>query len=539
MIFLGIILFSLLPTFTIAAPPLPPDQAFSFQVRQRNPAQIEVLFRIAPGYYLYRVKFKFRSDTEGLTIGNPFIPSGQKKNDPIFGPTEILRQGLTVILPVLPPFPKDPNMVLAITYQGCSDAGLCYPPQTRKVGLKLASFQQSGTSSPSPSPSPLRGEGREWGDLSPLFSSQNFGWILLSFFGFGLLLSLTPCVFPMMPIISGIIIAQGKDLPKTRAFLLSLTYVLGMALTYAAAGVAAALSGTLISSAFQNPWVLSGFALIFVALALSMFGLYDLQLPAALQSKLTLTGNRYKAGTFAGVFIMGLLSALIIGPCVTAPLAGALLYISRTHDVLLGGTALFALSLGMGVPLLILGTSAGFLLPKAGAWMKGVKIFFGVLLLALAAWIIYPVFAPPLTSALPFQRVTGLKQLEAELERQKGLPTMLYLSADWCVSCKEMELGTFRDKRVGEKLEGMKLLKADVTETNEETTGLLKKFGLFGPPAVLFFDQEGREIPGTRVVGVQKAGEFLRTLQKFFPGKSKTSTPSTNLHRKNNQAIQQ
>jgi thiol:disulfide interchange protein DsbD len=322
----------------------------------------------------------------------------------------------------------------------------------------------------------------------------------------------------MVPILSGIIIAQGERLPKTKAFALSMTYVLGLALTYSAAGVAAALSGRMISAAFQNPWVLSVFALIFVALALSMFGLYDLQVPPAIQNRLTLTGNRFQAGTFIGVFFMGLLSALIIGPCVTAPLAGALLYISRTHDVRLGGTALFTLSLGMGAPLLIIGTSAGFLLPKAGAWMKWVKVFFGVLLLALAAWIVYPVFAPPLPSALPFQSLTSLGQLETRLKEKPEGRAMLYVSAEWCVSCKEMELGTFRDKRVQEKLKGMKLLKADVTETNQETTALLKRFGLFGPPAVLFFDQEGREIPGTRVVGVQKAGEFIKTLQKRIPG---------------------
>jgi thiol:disulfide interchange protein DsbD len=320
----------------------------------------------------------------------------------------------------------------------------------------------------------------------------------------------------MVPIISGIIISQGKDLPKKKAFTLSLTYVLGMALAYSAAGVAAGFSGRLITAALQNPWVLTAFALIFVALALSMFGLYELQIPGFIHTKLTGISNRFKAGTFLGVFLMGLLSAVIVSPCVTAPLAGALLYIGRTNDVWLGGSALFALSLGMGVPLLIIGTSAGVLVPRAGAWMKWVKVFFGILLLAVAFWIIYPLFSQPINSSLSFQRLTSLNQLDAHIKETQDRPVMLYVSADWCVSCKEMEILTFRDARVKEKLKGVKLLKADVTQTNEETAAVLKRFGLFGPPAVLFFDQKGREIPGTRVIGVQQSGDFLITLDKVF-----------------------
>jgi thiol:disulfide interchange protein DsbD len=365
--------------------------------------------------------------------------------------------------------------------------------------------------------SPSTSIGESGGEIFGLLKSNNYFWIILSFFGFGLLLSFTPCVLPMIPIISGIIIAQGKDLIKKRAFLLSMTYVLGMALTYTAAGVAAGYSGRLISHALQNIWVLIAFALIFVALALSIFGLYELQLPVFIQNKLTAAGNRFKAGTFVGVFFIGLLSAIIISPCVTAPLAGALLYISRTNDVWLGGSALFALSLGMGVPLLIIGTSAGALLPRAGAWMKWVKVFFGILLLAVAFWIIYPVISPPLTSSLSFQRLTSLNQLEAQIKETQERAVMLYVSADWCVSCKEMEVLTFRDSRVKEKLKGVKLLKADVTSTNEETDAFLKRFGLFGPPAILFFDQKGQEIPGTRVIGVKKAEPFLIIINKAVP----------------------
>jgi thiol:disulfide interchange protein DsbD len=417
----------------------------------------------------------------------------------------------------------------------------------------------------------------------------------------------------MIPILSGIIVAQGQEATKIRSFLLSLTYVLGMALTYAAAGVAAGLSGRLIAAALQNPWVLGGFALIFVALALSMFGWYDLQLPGSFLGKMTTAGNKQKAGTFLGVFIMGVLSGLIIGPCVTAPLAGALVYISRHQDVWLGGTALFSLALGMGVPLLILGTSAGFLLPRAGEWMMAIKAFFGWILLGVAVWIVSPVipgpvalflwgallitgsiylnsldplpvpaggwakfrkgigvlilliglilvlgaftggtdpFRPlsgllspsqpampgegvsgsketqaltpyasrltPQTRALAFQTVTGLGELEEFFKEPPGRPLMLYVGADWCTACKELERFTFADPKVQQALKGLALIKADVTRDNEQTRALLKKFGLFGPPAVLFFDGKGEEIPGTRVIGVQKAGEFMVSLTKII-----------------------
>ena len=355
--------------------------------------------------------------------------------------------------------------------------------------------------------------GRFVSGIQSLCPGNSFFWIVLSFFGFGLLLCFTPCVLPMVPIISGIILAQGEKLTKKRSFSLSLTYVLGMALTYSAAGIAAGFSGRLISSALQNPFVLTAFALIFVALSLSMFGIYELQLPGFIQTKLMGISNRFKAGTFVGVFLMGLLSAIMVSPCVTAPLSGALLYISRTKDVWLGGSALFSLALGMGVPLLIIGTSAGVLFPKAGLWMKWVKVFFGIILLAVAFWIIYPIVSPPMPSSLSFQRLTQLSQVDSYIKEADGRSIMLYVSADWCVSCRERDILTFRDPRVKEKLKGVKLLKADVTRTGKETDDFLKRFGLFGPPAVLFFDDRGQEIPGTRVIGVQKPTEFLVTLK--------------------------
>lgn len=409
--------------------------------------------------------------------------------------------------------------------------------------------------------------------------------ILTSFFGFGIALSLTPCVFPMVPILSGIIVNHGEKVSRARAAMLSAAYVLGMAVTYAAAGVVAGLSGTLVSSALQNPWVLGSFAAMFVALSLSMFGFYELQLPSALQSKLTDTSNKLHGGHLSGVFGMGALSAIIMGPCVAAPLAGALLYISQTHDAVLGGTALFVMALGMGVPLLIIGTSAGTLLPKAGAWMESVKRFFGVMMLALAIWIVSPVIPlaiemglwaallifsaiylhalDPLphtargwdklgkglgilalllgvayligalsgardilrplgnlgrataeaNHSLVFERVKSNAELDARIAQAAGKTVMLDYYADWCVSCKEMERFTFSDAGVQAKLKDTILLQADVTANNADDKALLQRFQLFGPPATLFFDRQGKEMADSRVVGYQDARQFKDSLK--------------------------
>jgi thiol:disulfide interchange protein DsbD len=390
----------------------------------------------------------------------------------------------------------------------------------------------------------------------------------------------------MIPILSGIIAGQGHKISRGRAFALSLAYVLGMAVTYAAAGVAAGMTGTLLSAALQSPWVLGAFALVFVVLSFSMFGFYELQLPTSLQSKLSEESGHLQGGRGIGVFAMGALSALIVGPCVAAPLAGALLYIGQTGDAVLGGTALFVMALGMGVPLLIVGLSAGTLLPRAGAWMEAVKKGFGVLLLATAVWLVSPVIPavvqmlawaalliipaiflhaldplPPhakgwqrfwkgigivmlLTGAAlligalaggrdPLQPLAGLRGQAVAAENKKlafepvvsladleakvmaaGQPVMLDFYADWCVSCKEMERFTFSDPAVQAKLSGFKLLKADVTANNADDKALLARFGLFGPPGILFFDKTGKENKSVRVVGFMPAAEFIQTLNK-------------------------
>jgi len=414
--------------------------------------------------------------------------------------------------------------------------------------------------------------------------------IIAVFFGFGLLLAFTPCVFPMIPILSGIIAGQGAGLTTRKAFVLSLVYVLAMALTYTLVGVLAGLLGANLQAAFQNPWILTAFALVFVGLALSMFGFYELQLPSSLQSKLAELSNRQQGGTLIGVAIMGLLSALIVGPCVAPPLFGALIYIGHTGDALLGGLALFALSLGMGVPLILIGTSVGRYLPRAGAWMNTVKAVFGVALLGVAILMLERLLPPalamvlwalllicsavymgalnqlqpganawfklwkglglvlliygalmligaaaggrdtlqPLRGLIPgggveqlgFKRIKSVADLERELAqaRSDGQPVLLDFYADWCVSCQEMERYTFSDPSVMAELRRFVRLQADVTANDAEDRALIQgRFGLPGPPAILFFDRAGRELTHFRLVGFKPAEPFARHLRQVAP----------------------
>ncbi|MBI5584449.1 MAG: protein-disulfide reductase DsbD [Deltaproteobacteria bacterium] len=572
---------------------LAPEKIFQPQVQALDDRRLGITIRIEDGYYLYKDKISFKIFPPSVKPGAFQLPAGQPKEDPVFGRSEIYRRAFRLTLPILRADPAVQTIELALSFQGCSDRGLCYPPPVRKITVALpppsreAGPPPGRTLSPAENgpPTPVDESSR----ITGLLAQKNLLWILLSFFGFGLLLSLTPCVFPMIPILSGLIVSQGAGVTKKQGFLLSLVYVLGMAITYAVAGVLAGLSGSLLAAFFQNPWALSAFALVFVLLALSMFGFYELQLPSRLQNRLCHTSNRLPGGNLFGVLIMGALSALIIGPCVTAPLAGALLYISRTQNVWLGGSALFVLALGMGVPLLILGTSAGALLPKAGPWMEAVKKFFGILLLAVALWLVSPFMAlalqmfflsalliissmflrpldplpegagawarigkgvglliflggvaylagalggsqnlyqplaglgakgsagdQPATAGPSFQPLTRTAELDQVLQSSPDRPVLLYFGAEWCTSCKEMEHSTFRDPRVLEKLNKFRLFKVDLTEPHRETQALLKKFSLFGPPTVLLFDRQGREIEKARMVGEHDARQFLSRLE--------------------------
>jgi thiol:disulfide interchange protein DsbD len=388
------------------------DEAFRASVVRLAGDRLAVQFEIAPGHYLYRDRMSVAAAGNGPAIDEAVRPQGEMKDDPSFGRVAIYHDRVAVPVKLA----AAGEALVAVDYQGCSEKGLCYPPTTKTFRVAATAGAAGVLVDDVPAAAPTdaapaakagaapAAEQSETAGIASILSSGSFLGIVATFFGFGLLLALTPCVFPMLPILSGIIVGSGERLSKSRALTLSVAYVLGMAITYAAAGVAAGLSGTLLSNALQNAWVLGAFGLVFVVLSLSMFGLYDLQLPNALQSKLNGAANNMQGGRLASVFIMGALSALIVGPCVAAPLAGALLYISNTGDGWLGGAALFAMALGMGVPLVIVGTSAGALLPRAGKWMEGVKKAFGIALLGVAVWIVSPVM-PPMAATLAIAAV--------------------------------------------------------------------------------------------------------------------------------------
>ena len=390
---------------------LPPDEAFKMSVEVRDGNTLVANLTPAKDYYLYRGKISFEPKHEGMTIQNVALPPGKMKDDMTFGQTEVYYSPVQAVISLKRDDPaSEQPLTLTATYQGCNEpVGVCYAPIHKVVELTLPAVKAaidavaetvSGPATAAgidataelfqlPSKAPV--VETEAYKIDQMFQTGDFWLILTGFFGIGLLLAFTPCVFPMFPILSGIIANRGKHVTKRHGFILALAYVLGMAITYAIAGVAAGLSGAMLSAALQNVWVLGTFALVFVLLSFSMFGFYELQLPGSLQTKLSEEAGQLKGGQLTGVFGMGALSALIVGPCVAAPLAGALLYISQSGDVVLGGSALFMMALGMGVPLLLLGTSAGALLPRAGAWMESIKRFFGVLLLGVAIWLISPV----------------------------------------------------------------------------------------------------------------------------------------------------
>jgi thiol:disulfide interchange protein DsbD len=483
---------------------LEPEKAFRFSARGLGDA-VEVRFDIADGYYMYRERFRFDAQGEGAALGKPEFPQGITHKDEFFGEMQIYRKEVRVRLPARS---TSGAVNLKVISQGCADVGVCYVPMESKASIHLAS---ASAASGGAAAGILSAVNLTSSDLVVVRLFENsLPLVLGGFLLFGLLLAFTPCVLPMIPILSGIIAGEGSELSKSRALALSVSYVIGMAVTYAVAGVAAAYSGSLLAAALQNAWVLGAFALVFVLLALSMFGLYELALPGFLHQRLDAVQRRLPGGKVASVAGMGALSALIVSPCVAAPLAGALLYIAQTKDVALGGGALFAMALGMGVPLVVVGVSEGALLPKSGPWLNRVKQFFGVLLLAVAAWIVAPLFLSA-KGDTNFTRIGSNAELDAKLAAP-GKPAMLDFYADWCVSCKEMEHYTFSDPQVKEQLGKMVLLQADVTPNTAEDKALLRRFSLFGPPGIIFFDAQGREIKGLRVIGYQNAERFGKTL---------------------------
>ncbi len=482
-------------------------------------------------------------------------------------------------------------MPLEISYQGCADAGLCYPPVKKTVVVQLASTAAVAAAPASGSAAPMRSEQDL---LADKIREGSLLAVIGLFFVAGLGLALTPCVWPMVPILSGIIVGAGAGTPvsRGRAFSLSLAYVLGMAFTYTVAGAAFAAAGQQAQAFFQEPWMILLFAGLFVWLALGMFGVFNLQLPAALQSRLSNLSNQQKQGTLLGTAIVGALSSLIVTACVAPPLVASLAVISQTGDVLRGGLALFSLSLGMGAPLLLIGASAGQFLPKAGPWMDTVKQFFGIMMLGVAIWMVGRILPGPVTLALwaalafitgywlftkgsagkavvvrralgalaaiygvlllvgalsgrsdplqplagvsrlsspaagggesaehhgvPFQRIKSVADLDAAIAaaQASGKTVMLDFYADWCVSCKEMEKYTFPAAAVQAALANTVLLQADVTANDDVDQALMQRFGILGPPSILFFGRDGAEKPEYRVVGFKPAEDFAPHIQQ-------------------------
>ena len=381
---------------------LPADQAFQPNVTVTDPNTLTADWKIADGYYLYRHQFEFSiDDAPGVTLLSAELPEGEHKSDEFFGEIQVYHDQASALLPLQRSTTQATPIKLTMKYQGCAERGVCYPPISKTFDLLLPA---AAAATVGDTPAAASGEAAaplsEQDAIARQLVEGSRLATLLAFFGFGLLLAFTPCVFPMIPILSSIIVGQGEQMSARRGFVLSLVYVLAMAATYTVAGIFAGLFGENLQATFQDPWILSAFALVFVLLALSMFGFYDLQMPTFLQGRLTEISNRQKGGSLAGVGVMGFLSALIVGPCVAAPLAGALIYIGQTGDAVLGGFALFALSMGMGAPLIAIGTGAGKLLPKAGAWMDAIKAVFGVLLLGVAIWMLERILPAPITLAL-------------------------------------------------------------------------------------------------------------------------------------------
>lgn len=632
---------------------LAPEVAYVPVVTRAEVNVIEVLWSIAPDYYLYRDKTRATllppnssasspasplpsttASTKAI-LGEPILDEGTLQHDEFFGNVAVWRNEARMVLPLATPAEPGSEATLEIAWQGCADIGVCFPPKTTTLKVTFAAAADAAddsndlnaavlanTSGESGTPvaadaEPLQSE---QGRLASMLGSRSLWLNAATFFGLGLLLAFTPCVLPMIPILSSLIVGRGDSMTSSRAFVLSLVYVLVMATTYAVLGVIVGLSGYNVQPFLQDPAVLSVIAGLFVLLSLSMFGLYELQVPRALQSRLSTWSNDQRGGEIGGVAVMAFISTLIVGPCVTAPLAGALIYIADTGDAAIGGVALFSLGLGMGAPLLLIGTSAGTWLPRAGAWMNRTRQFFGVLLLAMAIYMLSRFLPSSITMALAgalaistgvlygatdtltrestgtqrfakgvglvvsvyglallvgalsgggsylrpleslasagggnarlgasalssqdagqnagqnagqdigrsgsegggelaFRLVKGPAGLQAAVAEAsaQGRPLMLDFYADWCVSCKEMEAFTFTDESVHAALGNALVVQADVTANDAEDQALLKQFGLFGPPGIIFYDTAGNEIPGARVVGFVPAERFAAHVER-------------------------
>jgi thiol:disulfide interchange protein DsbD len=564
----------------------PVDEVFFPEIFPVDGNTVELGIRIVPGFYIYKDKLTVRSLSDSAQTGRFDLPEGKMKTDEYFGEMEVYLDGFIGKLAIARATPDAMELELEFGYQGCAEGGLCYMPQTRVLKVSLPEATSVGALPVSDAPV------SEQARLANIITGSSI-WVAAGlFFLAGLGLAFTPCVLPMVPILSGIIAGEGEDVTPMRGFTLALSYVLGMAIVYTGAGVAAAAAGMQLQATFNQPWILILFSGLFVLLALGMFGVYELQVPSGIQSKLAGVSGRQKSGTTIGAFIMGALSALIVTACVAPALIAALTVMAQTGDMLRSGTALFAMSLGMGAPLLLVGAAQGKFLPKAGPWMIAVRNSFGFMMLGLAIWmlsrilpgevtmllwailifmvgvfmgglttltgdstgpqklgkgfgflaIIYGVVLllgalaggsnplKPLASInvgggsviveaeheLPFKRIKTVDDLDRELaaSSSQGKTAFLDFYADWCVSCKEMEAYTFTDGEVQAELSNTVWLQADVTANDEADQTLLNRFGVFGPPTIIFFGTDGQQRHGYEVVGYMKAKDFVEHLRQ-------------------------
>lgn len=553
---------------------LPVDQAFVFDFKQTG-NQVKLSWVIADGYYMYRDKLKFEAN--GAVLGEIALPQGKAHTDDYFGEQQVYYTYVDIPVAI-----KQANAdgTLNVTFMGCAEGKLCYPPTQRTAKLTAVSVNDgiSSLSTPHSASEAEQSAPRvtPQDSLSQMLAGDSLIWTLVIFFGLGIGLALTPCVFPMYPILSGIIVGQGKKLSTAKAFSLSMVYVQGMAITYSLVGLLVASAGMKYQAALQHPAILIVLALLFFVLSLSMFGLYELKLPAKWQEKMNSFSNNQKGGNVFGVFLMGIISGLVASPCTTAPLSGALIYVAQTGDLLQGFLALYVLSMGMGLPLLVIGTSGGKILPRAGSWMDIIKIIFGFLLIAVSIVMLGRIW-PGLVSDLlwsawgivligylmhqnkrsefnwkqtvrsviltltllasfsygmqavmthlgfnsqstveehGFKRIKSLLDLQTELAAAtaQGKTVMVDFYADWCVACKEFENITFKDPQVIKRMDKMVLLQADVTNNDATDIALLEHYDIFGLPTLLMFDQQGSIRDDLRVTGFMKPEAFAEHL---------------------------
>ena len=527
---------------------LPPEKAFQAEVTWvANTNDVELEIFPAKAYYIYQesLHLKIGSEPNKLEAVKVSYPAGIEKFDETFQKKmQVYKQAFLITLDKKAEMGKP--LYLELELQGCAEAGICYPPMTMKFllaspGVKAGPIPEildglGGASSTTKKEFSLLDVWRERDDvnaISRFLESTPTAYLFLAFFILGLALAFTPCVLPMLPILSSIVFgAQGKQsIAKSRASLLAAAYVLGMACVYALAGVLMAALGGSVQRALQSPIALIGFALLLLVLSGSLFGLYELRMPQSWQQKVDQLAGRHKGGSFAGAFALGGISTLVASPCITAPLAGVLAFIAQTGSMSLGAGLLFVMALGMGLPLLFIAIEARFLIPSTGIWMIWLQRTLGVLLVATAAWIASPLLQSSSSEAgkivingqrqhqigkASFAVIDSSAQLDQFLVKAKEQKKLMLLDfyADWCISCKEMEVNTFANLEVNQELQKFILIQADVTKNSPENQALLKRFGLFGPPGILIFDLNSEELKDQRVIGYMPPQRFIERLRK-------------------------